>query len=64
MGYVENAIAMFFSELCKSTFLKLCPTKKMWGIKLSFHWKKNLNLDKNSALGDFSKSNTHSENGV
>jgi hypothetical protein len=34
----------------------------MWGIELSFHSrKKMLDLDKNSALGDFSKSNTHSK---
>jgi hypothetical protein len=48
MGYVKNAMAMFISELwasfkhSKSTFLKLCPTKKIWGIKLSFHSRNKL----------------------
>jgi hypothetical protein len=37
----------------------------MWGIKLSFHSpKKTLDLNKISAVGDFSKLNTHSKNAV
>jgi hypothetical protein len=37
----------------------------MWGIKLSFHSRKKiLDLNKISALGDFSKLNTHSKNAV
>jgi cytochrome c biogenesis factor len=49
----------------KSTFFKNGSTKKMWGFKLSFHNReKTLDLNKISALGDFSKLNTHSGNAV
>jgi hypothetical protein len=59
MGYVKNTKGNVFFQnfepcLSMATFHKLCPTKKMWGIKLSFRsLKKNPDLGKNSALSDF-----------
>jgi hypothetical protein len=62
---VISAVVQTSFKHGKPTFLKLCPTKKMWGIKLSFHSQnKTLDLNKKSALGDFSKFNTHSQNAV